>query len=151
MDIGNWLTLAAVITTLLAPLLQNYHNRMLQRGEASAKTTAPASSKSYVGNQIERLAEWVRKRKLPMALPIVGVIVAASSLIVELSRTGPITRTTILAIAVPVAAIYYQLAMLLIIKIVYGQGSTQQLHGKIIHVLEHLMAKNSSQKDDQAA
>lgn len=151
MDIANWLALAAVITSLFAPMLQNYHNRMLDRAQVRKKRSAPTNWRSRVDDQIERLREWMNNRKLPLVLPMMGVITATSSLIAQLWTTDPITRTTIVSIATAAAALHYQLAMIIIMQILYQQRSLRESQSKTVQILEFLVTKNSSDKGDQAA
>jgi hypothetical protein len=119
MTIDNWLMIAVIISTLIAPTLANLFPPRAQ----NQPTLTPEANQPK--NLIHRIwGDWVRFSNSPWFLPPFLVVSNISSLLWELRKTTPVTRSTIFQMSFAVASIWYGV-VLFFLSIVWRETKRQ--------------------------
>jgi hypothetical protein len=108
MTIENWLMIAVIISTLIAPTLAN----LIQSRVSHPKQTPEASQPK---NLIQRIGGWfIRLSNSPWRVPPFLILFNIYLLLSEFRRTTPVTRWTVYQISAAVAGIWYGLVLFLL-------------------------------------
>src|ERR1700675_1808181 len=109
MTIENWLTIAVIISTLIAPTLANL---IQSRAEHHTKPTPEANQPK---NLSQRIWRWfIRLSNSPWILPPFLMLINIYALLSDFRKTTPVTRLTVYQISSYVAGIWYACTIFLL-------------------------------------
>jgi hypothetical protein len=109
MTIENWLMIAVIISTLIAPTLANF---IQSRANIHPK---PKPEAHQPKNLIQRMGGWfIRFSNSPWMLPPLLILFNIYLLLSEFRKTTPVTRWTVYQISADVAAIWYGVVLFLL-------------------------------------
>lgn len=101
MTIDHWLTIAIVISTLIAPSVPDLLKSRVHQPSAKPDMSHPK-------NLIQRIGNWLKKLcSSPWTLPLLVVGLAIISLHHDVNLAGPITRKDVMRISLDIGEIVF--------------------------------------------
>jgi hypothetical protein len=100
MTIENWLMIAVIISTLIAPTLALFIQSLISQPKPTPELSQPK-------NRIQRIGDWLAQSPwLPWVL-VIPILLNIYILLKEFHNTTPVTRGVVVLIAVAVAGIAF--------------------------------------------
>jgi hypothetical protein len=136
MTIENWLIIALIISTLIAPTIQTLVASLIIPRINQPKPTPETSQPK---NRIQRMGGWLsRFLTSPWFFPPFGILFNIYLLFRELHITKPVTRETVFGISMAMAGIVLNalsMSMLFIWRAIYRQEEIIEKESELAHRL----------------
>src|ERR1022692_949193 len=116
MTIENWLMIAVIISTLIAPSLANFIQSRTNQPKPTPETNHPKNLTQRIGGRLRRLAA------SPWILPPLSILYDIGVLVWAIRGTAPVTRAVVVVIASAVVGVAWNVLNMNVLLLMENQS-----------------------------